>query len=105
MFTRRDNKGRLYLYALGQAGQAVSVVDITDAARPSIVSQVPYSGPAGYGNVQTLGMNTALVEMPDQVAAPTKRDAGEELSAAGYLQSRGSAHHATLRGSHCGFSR
>jgi len=95
MFTRRDNKGRLYLYALGQAGQAVSVVDITDAARPSIVSQVPYSGPAGYGNVQTLGMNTALVEMPDQVAAPTNATPAKSLALLDI--SNPAAPHITLR--------
>src|SRR3984885_766762 len=71
MFTRRDNKGRLYLYALSAAGQAVSVVDITDAAKPSLISQVAYPGQTGYGNVQTVGMNTALVEIPDQPGAPT----------------------------------
>src|SRR5580658_8086927 len=71
MFTSRDNKGRLYLYALGAAGQAVSVIDITDAAKPSLISQVAYPGPSGYGNVQTLGVNTALVEIPDQPGAPT----------------------------------
>jgi hypothetical protein len=69
MFTRRDGKGRLYLYALHPAGEAVSVVDITDAARPALVTQVAYPGPTGYGNVQTIGTNTALVEIADQAAA------------------------------------
>jgi hypothetical protein len=69
MFTRRDAKGRLYLYALHPAGEAVSVVDITDAARPALVTQVAYPGPAGYGNVQTIGTNTALVELADPAAA------------------------------------
>lgn len=69
MFTRRDNKGRLYLYSLSGAGQAVSVIDITDAAHPALISQVAYSGPTGAGNVQTLGMNTELVEVPDQPAS------------------------------------
>src|SRR5580692_10026115 len=71
MFTRRDNHGRLYLYALGPAGQAVSVVDITDAAKPALVSQVGYPSPGGYGNVQSLGTNTALVEVSDQPATST----------------------------------
>lgn len=70
MFTRRDNKGRLYLYSLGAAGQAISVIDITDATHPALVSQVAYSGPTGAGNVQPLGMNTELVEVPDQSAIP-----------------------------------
>lgn len=70
MFTRRDNKGRLYLYALHQSGQAVSVIDITDAARPALVSQAAPPSPTGYGNVQTIGINTALVEIPDQPATP-----------------------------------
>ncbi len=70
MFTRRDGKGRLYLYALHPAGEAVSVVDITDAARPALVTQVAYPGPTGYGNVQTIGTNTALVEIADPAAAP-----------------------------------
>ncbi|MGA3241403.1 MAG: hypothetical protein ABSG03_34505 [Bryobacteraceae bacterium] len=71
MFTRRDDKGRLYLYALHPAGVAVSVVDITNAARPALVTQVAYPSPIGYGNVQTIGTNTALVELPDQSAAPS----------------------------------
>jgi hypothetical protein len=71
MFTRRDNKGRLYLYALHPAGAAVSVVDITNATRPALVNQVAYPSPGGYGNVQTVGTNTALVELADQSAAPS----------------------------------
>jgi hypothetical protein len=70
MFTRRDGKGRLYLYALHPAGEAVSVVDITDAARPALVTQVAYPGPTSYGNVQTIGTNTALVEIADPAAVP-----------------------------------
>jgi hypothetical protein len=73
MFTRRDGKGRLYLYALHPAGAAVSVVDITNAAKPALVNQVAYSGtttPANsYGNVETIGTNTALVELTDQTAS------------------------------------
>jgi hypothetical protein len=73
MFTRRDGKGRLYLYALHPAGAAVSVVDITNAAKPALVSQVAYPStptPAnGYGNVETIGTNTALVELTDQSPA------------------------------------
>jgi hypothetical protein len=69
MFTRRDGKGRLYLYALHPGGAAVSVVDITNAARPTLITQVAYPSTTSYGNVETIGTNTALVELPDQSAA------------------------------------
>jgi hypothetical protein len=95
MFTRRDNKGRLYLYALGASGQAVSVIDITDAAKPSLVTQVAYPGPTGYGNVQTLGMNTALVEIPDQPGAPTNATPAKNLALLDI--SNPAAPHITLR--------
>jgi hypothetical protein len=95
MFTRRDNKGRLYLYALGAAGQAVSVIDITDAAKPSVISQVAYPGPIGYGNVQTVGTNTALVEIADQPGVPANATPAKNLALLDI--SNPAAPHITLR--------
>lgn len=85
MFTRRDNKGRLYLYALHANGEAVSVVDITNATKPQLITQVPYPSPTGYGNIQTIGVNTALVETVDQppaapIALPAKNLALLDIS-------------------------
>jgi hypothetical protein len=80
MFTRRDNKGHLYLYALHPTGQAVSVIDITDAAKPALVSQAAPPSPTSYGNVQTIGVNTALVEVPDQPATPANVTPAKNLA-------------------------
>jgi hypothetical protein len=95
MFTRRDNKGRLYLYSLSATGQAVSVIDITDAAHPALISQVAYSGATGAGNVQTLGVNTELVEVPDQPAAPVNAPPAKNISLVDV--SNPAAPHVTLR--------
>lgn len=95
MFIRRDNKGRLYLYSLGAAGQAVSAIDITDAARPALISQVAYSGPTGAGNAQSLGMNTELIEVPDQPAAPANAPAAKNIALVDV--SNPAAPHVTLR--------
>jgi hypothetical protein len=95
MFTRRDNKGRLYLYSLSAAGQAVSVIDITDAAHPAVISQVAYAGPTGAGNVQTLGMNTEMVEVPDQAAAPANAPPAKNITLVDV--SNLAAPHVTLR--------
>jgi hypothetical protein len=95
MFIRRDNKGRLYLYSLGAAGQAVSAVDITDAAHPALVSQVAYSGPTGAGNVQSLGMNTELIEVPDQPTTPANALAAKNIALVDV--SNPAAPHVTLR--------
>ncbi len=80
MFTRRSSNGRLYLYALHPSGQAVSVVDITNAAQPALVSQVAYATPTAYGNVQTIGTNTALVEIPDQPAVSSNPAPAKNLA-------------------------
>ncbi len=79
MFTRRDSKGHLYLYAMHSAG-AVSVIDITDAAHAALVTQVAYPNPTGYGNVQSIGTNTALVELTDQAAAASSRAPAKTLA-------------------------
>jgi hypothetical protein len=68
LFMRRGGKGKLYLYALHSVGEAVSVVDITDAVHPAIVTQISYPAPSGFGSVQTVGQNTAMVEMVEQTA-------------------------------------
>ena len=80
MFTRRDNKGRLFLYALHANGEAVSVVDITNAARPQLITQVPYPSPASYGNIQTIGVNTALVETADQTPSAANMPPAKNLA-------------------------
>jgi hypothetical protein len=95
MFSRRDNKARLYLYCLSAAGQAVSVIDITDAAHPALISEVAYSGPTGAGNVQTLGMNTELVEVPDQPANPANALPAKSITLVDV--SNPAAPHVTLR--------
>jgi hypothetical protein len=95
MFTRRDTKARLYLYCLSAAGQAVSVIDITDAANPALISQVAYSGPSGAGNVQTLGMNTELVEVPDRPATPANAPTAKNIALVDV--SNPAAPHVTLR--------
>jgi hypothetical protein len=95
MFTMRDSKGRLYLYAVHPAGSAVSVIDITNAARPALVSEVAYPSTTGYGNVQTIGANTALVELADSSAAPSNSAPAKTI---GLLDiSNPAAPHITLR--------
>jgi len=69
MYTRREAKGRLYLYALHSSGE-VSVVDITEAARPALITQTAAAG-ATYANAQQIGTNTALVEIADASSAAT----------------------------------
>jgi hypothetical protein len=66
MLLRMNNRGRIYLYALHHAGEAVSVVDITDATRPALMPEPAHAVQTSYRYVQTVGTNTALVDISAQ---------------------------------------
>lgn len=66
MLLRMNDRGRIYLYTLHPAGEAVSMVDVTDATRPALMPEPANADQTSYRKVQIIGTNTALVDISAQ---------------------------------------
>jgi hypothetical protein len=60
-----------YLYAEHGAGQSVTLIDVTKAAQPAILADMPYPSDAGAGSLFVVA-GTAAVVGADQPGAPPK---------------------------------
>jgi hypothetical protein len=62
LFVREGPKNRIFLYIVHESGGAISVVDITQPARATLVRNVDAAQPVMRGRGVTAGTNTLIVE-------------------------------------------
>jgi hypothetical protein len=66
LFVRRARSGKQYLYAAASGASAVAVINVSDAARPTVERQVAYEAGTASRDVTPVGVNAAILEIADR---------------------------------------